>query len=271
MDNWLQIAKELAIGQKIRIQHCNSNETRIVNHDIKGYSWYCFRCKETGFVPAKERTINELVTYKKLKLAQEQLSRGGVVRLPKDFTPELPKHAMLWFLKYGISDEVIKKFNIGYSPKLDRIILPIYSGDELVALQMRAANPADKPKYLNVSGHKTHAALFEAGDKDYQGIKTKTVYIVEDILSAIKLGKIHNTVSILGTNMTNERAMKIKNRYSDVVLWLDGDTAGRKGLRDAIIQMKLFGLKVFKIQTEKDPKEYSLEEIRLFMKDKKEC
>ena len=47
-----------------------------------------------------------------------------------------------------------------------------------------------------------------------------------------------------------------------VAVWFDGDKAGRKGRDKTIRRLQLFGCSVTPINTPKDPKEYSMREIK---------
>lgn len=128
--------------------------------------------------------------------------------------------------------------------------------DELTALQMRAVDPWVKPKYLNPTGPSVSAAIFMSAPP------TGVTVVVEDIISAIKVGKVHHSTSILGTNMTDARALKIASHNHTAIIWEDGDKAGRLGAVDAYKQLSMLGVTIRKIKTPDDPKTYSLEDIR---------
>ena len=96
--------------------------------------------------------------------------------------------------------------------------------------------------------------------------------LVEDILSAARVGRIARTVSILGTN-----AGQVLDRiWSDlglrdnptIVVWLDGDKAGRKGRNALARALSLQGANVLTITTPLDPKKYSYREIREILRDR---
>jgi len=184
------------------------------------------------------------------------------VTLPEDYTLDVPMAKAGWFMKVGISPELARQYRIGYSPSFDRIVLPIYNeADDLVALQMRACKADQKPKYLNPTGPKVNGAVFWS-NSTLEGAGVVT----EDILSAIKVGKVLNAASILGTNMTDERALKIARRWRrHVILWLDPDKAGWKGTVEAVRQLTMQGCTVSRIVSEKDPKHYNLEQIEEYI------
>lgn len=254
--DWVDIAKKLPVNGRTRtkcIEACGTDESQLISHNPKGYSRYCFRCKSNAFVPAGLRTIEDI------KRAREALSElnSKKIHLPTDYTLDVPDRAATWYYKYGISAELARHYKIGYSPSLDRVILPVYQNDELVSMQMRAINSWQKPKYINPKSAMQNV-LFYARDKAGQ---TCTV-ITEDILSAIKIGRVHHATSILGTNLSDAKASKLAEDNLKVYIWLDGDKAGIQGAKQARKQLNLLGVQTINIQTEKDPKEYSLEDIR---------
>lgn len=255
--NWLDIAKSLPQGKKVRTTCCGPDRSQIISHTIDGYKAWCFRCCEPLFEPHGLRSI---ATIQRHKLQREFLEQDEI-RLPEDYTLNVPDKAAMWYYQYGISAEVAGAYGIGYSPSLNRIVIPVYKAGELIALQLRAVDSWDKPKYLNPTGPKVSAALFEAGK--YTG----TTIVVEDILSAIKIGRVHHATALLGTNMTDARANSIAKTNERAYIWLDGDKAGQKGTLKAERKLSMLGVDVRRINTERDPKTYSLDFIRSVMDD----
>jgi DNA primase len=185
------------------------------------------------------------------------------VHLPDDYTLDVPKKAMLWYLKYGIDPELAASYGIGYSPSYERVILPVLDDGELIAVQMRAVEPWHKPKYLNPTGPKVAAAVFMSAEP------TGITVVVEDILSAIKVGKVAHATSILGTSMTDQRANRIARLNHTAIVWMDNDRAGREGRLSASRQLRLLGMRVFEVRTDSDPKTYSIEEIKKHLRSMK--
>jgi len=264
MDDWLSLAKQLPLGQSVRVQCCNKNTTCILSSDIQGYRKHCFRCNDTQFKPRGQLSAKEALQRKRDLMCR--IRADGCLSLPEDYTVDIPEHAASWFLKYGISSTSAVYHDIGYSPKLDRIVLPVYEGADLVAMQMRAVSSGQQPKYLNPNGPKTSEALFYTGKRLDDGIKP--IVVTEDILSAIKISLAGTpAASIMGTTCTDGKAFKIAQKAEQVIVWLDGDQAGRSGARKAVRKLSLYTDDIRVIHTEKDPKEYNRDEIREILKD----
>ena len=172
----------------------------LVSHGRNGYTGYCFRCDRKEFAPLGVRSIAEI---DKANAELATLS-GTTLSLPKDYTLAIPQHAQLWGLKYGLDPYILNKYQIGYSELHDRVVLPIRGvTGELDAVQLRALHSWQQPKYQNPKGPKVRSALFMSGFPEEHTV------IVEDVLSAIKVGRSTHATSILGTTMTDERIEKI--------------------------------------------------------------
>ena len=260
-DNWLDIGKNLPAGQKVRVQCCGQDRSCLVSHNERGYSRFCFRCKANEFVPHGIRRISDIVRHKNEMAFMGQ----NKVALPSDYTLDVPIHAMEWYLRVGISPELARSYGIGYTPSMDRVVLPVREDGELSAVQMRALRDTQKPKYLNPSGPKVEAAVFTSGPP------TGITVVVEDILSAIKVGRVAHATSILGTTMTDQRAWKIARDNHTAIIWMDNDAAGRRGKLRAMNQLSMQGVRVYEVRTEDDPKTYNLDEIKEHLRSMKKC
>ena len=169
-----------------------------------------------------------------------------------DYTPEIPVDGWVWLSKAGITEDQAKHYQIGYSPRLKRIILPVFDAhNDLVAYQARALGDSDA-KYLTFTS--TSGAFF-ASDHN-----STSFVVVEDILSAIKVGTAHPTIALLGTNLHSKLEYKL-SRLRSVLLWLDGDSPGWEAAYSIWRQLRT-RVKIDIIQTSKDPKCYPLEQIK---------
>lgn len=254
MIDWETQAQKLKCGQKRRIKHCKDDNSMLVNHDLKGYSCHCFRCGFHGFIPHGVQSIAD-IKRREDEYRSQDFSKGLV--LPSDYTLDIPPQHMTWFLKYGVSAELATEYRVGFSESMERLVLPVYSNAELVALQMRTTRDGLKPKYLNPFGPKVSNAVFWAGKP-----KNRVGVIVEDILSAIKVGQYLRCASILGTNMTDARAIQIASELDHALVWLDNDKAGSRGWIKARTALSLVGVQCTRVRSERDPKTYTRAEIK---------
>lgn len=268
MNDWEAQARLLKCGTRRRIRCCSDDKSMLVNHTPKGYSGFCFRCKAAPFIPHGIQSVADI--YRRQGEYRASLLAAGVkLELPGDFTKDIPEFAAVWYLKYGITTEVMQQYGCGYSPELARIVLPTYHDNELAALSMRSVRSEVKPKYLNPTGPRTGSVLFEAGvlHKTYGELTV----LVEDQLSAIKVGMYCPSVSMLGSTLTEARGMKLCN-IPHVIVWTDNDKAGINGGNNAVRQLLMLGTKnVYRVRSEKDPKCYTRSEIKQFIQGAQPC
>jgi 5S rRNA maturation endonuclease (ribonuclease M5) len=253
MMDWKTTAQQLPVGHKVRIDcECGSGKTVIVNHLPKAYTAKCFRCDFTDYLEKGKLTLQELARLKELnKLALESKFE---LELPSDFTTEIPLEGRLWLYSGGISPTVWSKLGFGYSKHWERVVMPVYNNGELVWFQARAILKGQKPKYIQPSQDRSNI-MFKMLKKSKE-----RVVVVEDILSAIRVGKHENAVSLLGTKITTEQAAEL-SKYNKVTLWLDNDKAGRKGAY-AIKKALSLVTDVDNIVTDEDPKRLSDKQIK---------
>lgn len=201
-------------------------------------------------------TLTEL---KELEALNERAKSGieAPHRLPDDYTKELSLEGRIWLYKAGLTPTDWSKYGIGYSPSSQRVVLPVYdTRGKLVWQQHRAVIAGQRPKYMQPSRDKGDT-LYVAHPKTGA---TDRAIIVEDILSAIRVGRHTTAISILGTKLSAGQAKRLA-KFSEITTWLDGDRAGRAGSKAIRKSMSLV-TSVSNIQTELDPKEYSDHEIR---------
>lgn len=254
--DWLPQAEKLKQGVTKRVGHeCGSGDVLVIEHNKEGYRTWCHRCHEGGFKPHGRRSLD-----KQLKAWEERnaiLYKPWDITLPSDLSETMPSCAALWLARGGITVDLQRKYEIGYSGHYGRVILPVYSGGTLVYYQARAVHPDQQPKYINPAVDKG-PIRFVAGESN--GIKA---VVTEDILSALRVGEIAGTqgIALLGTS-PSVSDINCLRRYDTIGAWFDPDKAGIKCTRELTKKLGLLGKTVTPIRTDKDPKEYSTREIK---------
>jgi len=263
MKEWLTIAQNLPVGHTTRIDCPNcgvgtNTYAAIVNHNHKYYSCYCNACGPVDYETKGELSLAELKHIQELNEAAAHMPPKEI-KLPEDTTydeTEFSREARLWLYKAGLSPTMWRKYRIGYSPKLARVVLPVYDNEKLIWFQLRAVYKEQKPKYIQPSAPRDHV-IFQG-----KGNRSKAV-VVEDIMSAIRVHEAQNeytAFSLLGTKLTSNQS-NILGTFSEVVTWLDGDRAGIAGARNIRKVLSLL-TDCRNIRTNKDPKCYPNSEIR---------
>lgn len=251
----------LEIGQSKRYAYCPfckdtmGSKGFVVTRTKDGWFFWCFRCHTSRHISKSGATLRQVRNIIKEQPVVKTTS-SSIVALPVDFTTEIPVTGLLWLQRYGVTDAEIKEFNFGYSPKLDRLILPVYSGSgELVYWQgRRLGTDTSVPKYKNVKSNKGDV-YFKIENK-----ASDVTVVVEDILSAIACGRAgYSAVALLGSFVPASLESFINTKHS--LMWLDADK--RRECVKYAKRLRACGLDcVPVILPTKDPKEYSVEEIQ---------
>ncbi len=210
---------------------------------------YCFGC---GYkVPPTGMSMS---VFKRLDIQQP----GKYGKLTFEYAPVIPHKALLWLKSYGITDEEMIKYDIGWSPLYSSLIFPYYVDKEVRYASMRYFGEDKKQPKSKTIGKKDK--LLQVGRED-----TDTLIFVEDPISAIKVGRSFAAIPVLGSHVPLEALEEATRRYKNVGVWLDPDMCLRSA--KAVLRGRMLtGKNVFQIRTQYDPKFYSDEEIQRFVK-----
>lgn len=172
----------------------------------------------------------------------------------------LPEKAIEYLREYYITREHINNFGIFWSNERQRIIFPYYIGDGIQKAQMLSAwarSLTREPKWLFWGDSKTKSRLLASTTR-----RILNLVIVEDVVSAIRLNRFAHVLSLGGTALSDAAEFYVECYKSDqpVIVWLDGDQAGKRSAEKIRKQLK-FGTEVKIISTPKDPKAYTDQEL----------
>lgn len=266
----LSMSQPLYTEERYCHEECGDTRDRLyVKRIPRGWLLHCFNCGWSTFKPSDTNNLSDL----KERLNARLYIKGGSssqqvsLSLPHDFCGEIPTTGILWLNKYNISQEDARRYRLGYSEKLNRLILPLYDEQgQLIFWQGRGlAKPTkDFPKYLNMRGPKGKYAVFKG-----QADPLDSVCLVEDILSAIKVrgSGMVDSIPLLGSHIANN-LLPYLNPYGKIYLWLDYDKRFESIKYSQRIRT-LTGKPCHSIITELDPKEYSCAEICGYLKERK--
>ena len=108
------------------------------------------------------------------------------------------------------------------------------------------------PKYMTAKGAKFSTLGLSIIAEGYG-----PVVIVEDVLSAIKVGRVTSTVCLLGS--TPKKDANLPVTCNTAIIWLDCDAVTKAHTISR--KLTLQGIKTWVIFTDKDPKCYNTDEI----------
>lgn len=177
----------------------------------------------------------------------------------------------------GLSDEAMRHFKIAYCVSGDlkgRVAVPLYDLDgRLVGLTgRRVGNDVSISKFYHVPhGLNMGGFMPFAGNNQKEIIEKDEVVVVEGIFDVARLwdAGIKNAVSPIGVFFTDDHVKVCAGLATKLVLGMDGDKAGRNGMRKAIQKAKyMFDVYVIPLPEGKDFGDLTLEEAREYY-DKK--
>jgi DNA primase len=227
----------------------------------------CWSCGETygtqgplgklfdKFGSKKQKKLYELIKPEELK--KEDIRRPKL-RLPEGYTsfensnPKFIPHieAMRYLTSRGITDEIIKKYKIGYTVNGDfsyRIIVPSYNSEGVLNYFVARSWVPKKMKYKNPTAEKDQI-IFNEGAVDWK----KDVYLCEGVFDSFFLP---NPIVMLGKKMSKLLFETLYNKVEgNIIICTDGD-AFKDGVK---LYHELNGgtlynkIKIIKLPSDKD-------------------
>lgn len=147
-----------------------------------------------------------------------------------------------YFLDRGFKQETLDHFEIGFATdgQLEgRLTIPVRDQyDRLVMMSGRDPNPESKQKYKHWWGCNKGAMLYNLNN--YKKAQTTIMWIVEGfacVWRAYEFG-LNNVVAIMGNMMSRQQAEMVMSNATDVIIALDNDEAGQKGVTTVIKHLK---------------------------------
>jgi hypothetical protein len=225
-------------------------------------SFHCFSCGYHKF-PKHYVKPNEEVLANVKKV------------LPADFSREVPARAWKWLLQYGLSYSYWQKY-CGYSEKDQRLIFTVgeptnFSIGRYIPTETNSSTDVRQGEGLVLHGARPPRKWYCYGDAHKTAhiigeVSTESsIVLVEDLISAHKVGQITSCIPLFGTNVFNSVVNALRLYKHPVIMWLDKDQQDQARKRATRLSM-LTGCDVRFIFTDKDPKELSIKDIEEVIK-----
>lgn len=192
-------------------------------------------------------------TYTKMRLSGglETAEISSIV-LPDDCDTAIPSIALSWLSQYELSLKDCIENSILWSDSLQRLIFPVYDDNHKLLIWLGRSFNKDVGKWY-VKGPRKD--LIYVKNKD----NAKPLYLVEDIVSLIKLASLGVQVGCLFSSHTNKKFLQsLPNK--EIIFWLDYDKA-RESIKLSR-EANVLGKRSSSIITKLDPKELLYNELR---------
>ena len=255
------------MGRSERVYHgAEHRQNMLVQNKPEGWSCWCFSCQDGGFVPKEHVRLQEPdVPPDVLPEVRTELYVPSCTVALDDFVNAgtYESRKLVKFLNdKGVSSTVLREWN----PRVyhDRVV---FSFPECIIGRDFAGKTSVKWKVYNGSS-KLSYVHFQAKTTDdtREGTQESTVVLTEDILSAIKV-RWYTTlpcIALRGTAVRTDTLALILRNYTRVLIFLDGDTAGRVGSTKASKLLDTVNIPHVIINTPDglDPKDLKPNELR---------
>lgn len=175
-----------------------------------------------------------------------------------------------WVKQYDENQVLMN--NCYWSEAKGRIIFPVYYKDgngekKISAAWMRSPDTNLQPKWL-FAGDKEALFFYKpVEDLDVEWRGDSEICLVEDVVSALKVGQVEECLALGGTYLKpHQLRFILRNGYRRVLIMLDGDKAGRDAALKIHRQLGLL-IRMKNIVLKKDPKAHTINEIRELLDD----
>lgn len=230
----------------------------------------CPKCSDAG----RDRRGDNLACYDDggshcFSCGFHRVPRGFVSRikevndpkvLPADFTREVPTRAWKWLLQYGLSYTYWTPF-VGWSESNQRLMFTVGTPTRFSMGRYIPGGPREferEPRKWFVYGN-CHTEAHVFGDYT-DPEKGRQVVLVEDLISAHKIGHVCPTIPLFGTKIFDAVIPTLRHIGLPILMWLDKDQDGHAARRAAQLNV-VTGLPVTFTSTDQDPKLLSLSKI----------
>jgi hypothetical protein len=248
----------------VRVNHdatyCSGDSKSMIverkeNGDIAAH---CFRCGGRGFIRATPYFVAPTPHGVR---TMPRYDASGKFRLPDDASGEwgaYPREVRAWLGSGGITSVINDKHGFQWSDSRASLFMPVRQGSRItsgfktVGLVERKFNP--KAYWTRTEDKDSFFAYYPTADG-------KTVVMVEDVVSAIRVSEVCDCVALMGVHAKPAVIERVlQDGYRECVVFLDGDNATvRMKAREIGRHLPFMATRV--VETGKDPKSYSREEL----------
>jgi DNA primase len=258
----LQILKDANVdiqshsGNELNIYcpfHKNTNSPAFYIN-IKTGLWQCFNpsCGKTGNFRQFYKKITGKAYNKEFDIdprnLQKDLDRGlddeygnyasnkiDISDIQIDYDKDISLLEPL--ISRGFTKETLRYFEIGFSAKKSRIVIPVRDANfKLVAFIGRAVDSEQDPRYLYSKGFKRADILFNLNNaKSFD-----SVIVCEGSLDAIKVHQagFPNVVATLGAKVSDNQFSLLKKYFDSILIFSDNDEAGKRMAHDILVSCR---------------------------------
>ena len=232
-----------------RHEPCHACGSRNNLARYKSGSAYCFGC---GYYEGSKRP---LFSFDDMPSDDEPDRKA--VKLPDNCTTAFSQEVLEWVKQYGLSTIELIKAGCLYNSYWDQLVFPFYDGDRrLVLYQARNFEVLRRQqrKYFTQGDVAQVLPIYQCNSR------SRTLVLVEDCVSAIKLSRYCDAMPCLSSNLPKAKLMRLRVLYDSLIIWLDGNMYDNA--MKLAKQAELLGFSASAVYTVEDPKSVDDTEIK---------
>jgi hypothetical protein len=214
---------------------------------------HCFGCGY--YVPSN------ITSAKSVERLLSPVINSGYGELPSDVTEDIPREPLAWLMKYSLTKQEISENNFLWSSRNEMLIVPYRENGKLVLWQGRYF-PSRTPKAF--TDGRPDSVVLRPALIDGVEVPDGRIVVVEDPISAIKVNRVCSATPLLGSSLSMHKSVLLSRTFSHLTLWLDYDKIS--SMIKFWNQYKVLFRNVDIITKERDPKEYTTDEIKEILK-----
>ncbi len=222
---------------------CGSRNNLAIYTDHK----FCFGCHYTEGV---KRTVSREVDH----------HTKPSPNLPDDCEPYIPALAEHWLRQYDLHTTELLHNRVLYSESRELLVFPYFGEDTYTLLGWQGryfGNNPNHPKWFTKGYIKDFIKLINPTESD-------TIVYVEDIISAIKVGRQYGAVPIFGSHIPDTHSIRLgKLGYRKFLVWLDPDKY--REAHKFCTRINGLGFKSSVVRSDLDPKDYNDKDIKKYI------
>lgn len=212
---------------------------------------------------ALKNAIERDLTYEEVD-KDEELNLSGI---EIDYESDDIKN-LITFTERGLNLDTMEYFEIGFSSKKERIVIPVRDAQyKLVGFIGRAISADQEPRYLYNKGFKRADVLFNIQNaKQYD-----SCIVVEGSVDAMFIHQagFPNVVATLGSRVSDFQYKMLRRYFDSITIFSDNDDAGEQMKHDILDACRGKELYTVKLpEDRKDAGDMTEEEIKLTLTNK---
>jgi hypothetical protein len=241
---------------------------KVERHEDGSVSAKCYRCGGWGRTKEKYGSAMKAAIKRTKSMVY---SLPFTVEWPDDTTfdlSEFNRKARAKLYKCDITQKDVLAFDLGWSPRYERMFIPVHDVDDGELIGMQGRYYGDDPSYpRHITRYNRDSDLFAFLYPPYCGAEGPVV-VVEDYLSGIRVARdapVSMVVVLFGTEMGAKCLNRVANvPVSPIIVFLDddNDTVKRKQiLLKEKLEMVGRSDVVIHHSESKDPKDFTRDEL----------